>query len=58
MHIEFINSLTSSGLPPYKSTWKEGAIVYIVRNLISNTELVNGQKLKIMKLYHYSILEK
>ena len=53
-----MNSLTPNGLPPHKLTSKKGAIIYIVRNLNSNTGLVNGQKLKIMKLYRYSIFAK
>ena len=43
--VEYLNSLTLSGMPPSKLTLKKGAIVMLMRNLNSSLGLCNGTRL-------------
>ena len=53
--IEFINSLTPTGMPPHKLTMKVGAIVMLLRNLDINRGLCNGSRLIVHRLHEYVI---
>ena len=50
--VEFLNSLTLSGMPPHSMTLKVGAPVILLRNLRAGTGsgLRNGTRLIILKL--------
>ena len=52
---EFLNSLTSNGLPPHKLKLKIGAIVILLGNINLNEGLCNGIRLAVKKLLKYSI---
>ena len=45
--IDYLNSLTPSGLPPHKLFLKVGAIVSLKRNLNVKKGLVNGTRMKV-----------
>lgn len=53
--IEFINSLTPSGLPPHELKLKKGVIVMLLRNLHIGKGLVNGTRLLIKHLQQNSL---
>lgn len=53
--IEFVNSLTPSGLPPHELHLKPGAIIMLIRNLNANKGLVNGTRLVVKQLHQNSI---
>ena len=48
--IEFLNSLTPSGMPPHKMDLKVGAIVMLLRNLDAKKGLCNGTRLVIRSM--------
>jgi len=48
--IEFLNTLTPSGMAPHELTLKCGAIVMLLRNLISKLGLCNGTRLVVKEL--------
>lgn len=45
--VEFLNSLTISGLPPDKLVLKVNYIVLLIRNLNTKDALVNGTRMRI-----------
>ena len=45
--VEFLNSLTISGLPPHKIVLKVNCIVLLIRNLNTKEALVNGIRIRI-----------
>ena len=49
--MEFINSLTPSGMPPHSLCLKTGAIVMLLRNLDIRKGLCNGTRLVIRNLH-------
>ena len=49
--MEFINSLTPSGMPPISLCLKTGAIVILLRNLDIRKGLCNGTRLVIRNLH-------
>ncbi|XP_076035390.1 uncharacterized protein LOC143021665 [Oratosquilla oratoria] len=51
--IEFINSLTPSGMPPHL---KVGSIIMLLRNLSITQGLCNGTRLEVLELHNHSIL--
>ncbi|XP_065215464.1 ATP-dependent DNA helicase PIF1-like [Planococcus citri] len=53
--LEFINSLTPSGLPPHNLLLKEGTIVMLIRNLNASRGLVNGTRLMIKRMHNNSL---
>ncbi|XP_051780755.1 ATP-dependent DNA helicase PIF1-like [Erpetoichthys calabaricus] len=53
--IEFLNSLTPSGLPPHKLTLKVGAIVMLLRNLNTKKGLCNGTHLIITRMLEHML---
>ena len=49
--MEFINSLTPSGMPPHRLNLKVGAIVMLLRNLSISQGLCNGTRMKVLRLH-------
>ncbi|XP_076052786.1 uncharacterized protein LOC143032200 [Oratosquilla oratoria] len=54
--IEFINSLTPSGMPPHRLNLKVGSIIMLLRNLSITQGLCNGTRLEVLELHNHSIL--
>jgi hypothetical protein len=50
--IEFLHSITPSGMPPHKLCLKPGAIIMLLRNLDICKGLCNGTRLIIQRLHH------
>lgn len=48
--VEFLNSLSTSGMPPHKLNLKVGAIVMLLRNLNTRRGLCNSTRLQVTKL--------
>ena len=53
--IEFLNSITPSGMPPHRLILKRGAIIMLLRNLDINKGLCNGTRLIVQRLHSHSI---
>ncbi|XP_057290338.1 uncharacterized protein LOC130613035 [Hydractinia symbiolongicarpus] len=49
--VEFLNSITPSGMPPHCLKLKTGAIVMLLRNININNGLCNGTRLIIRRLH-------
>ena len=49
--LEFVNSLTPSGIPTHKITLKQGAIIMLLRNLNTKQGLTNGTRLIIKRIH-------
>ena len=49
--MEFINSITPSGMPPHRLHMKVGAVVMLLRNLDIRRGLCNGTRLVIRNMY-------
>ena len=54
--IEFLNTLTLTGLPPHKLELKEGLPIILLRNLSTKKGLCNGTRL-IIKHLHEHVLD-
>lgn len=50
--MDFIHSLTPSGMPPHCLNLKEGAIVMLLRNLNASVGLCNSTRLIVKKIMH------
>ncbi|XP_066917215.1 uncharacterized protein [Clytia hemisphaerica] len=48
--LEFLHSLTPSGMPKHRLNLKEGSIITLVRNLSLKDGLCNGTRLKVCRL--------
>ena len=48
--LEFLNSLTPSGMPRHKIVLKQGAVVMLLRNMDKNRGLTNGTRLIVRHL--------
>ncbi|GBM65839.1 hypothetical protein AVEN_12894-1 [Araneus ventricosus] len=48
--VEFLNSLTPTGMPPYKLNLKPGCIIMLLRNLAPTKGLCNGTHLIVTEL--------
>ena len=48
--LEFLNSITLSGMPPHRLNLKEGCVVMLLRNLSVRQGLCNGTRLKVLTL--------
>lgn len=48
--LEFLNSLTPSGMPPHRLTLKPGAIIMLLRNLNAKLGLCNGTRCVVRQL--------
>jgi hypothetical protein len=53
--IEFLNSLTPTGMPPHCLTLKPGAIVMLLRNINIKQGLCNGTRLTIRRLHEHIV---
>ena len=53
--LEFINSLTPSGMPPHILNLKVGCIIMLLHNLDTKKGMCNGTRLIIRNLYNYVI---
>jgi PIF1 helicase. len=53
--VEFLNSLTISGLPPHKIVLKVNCIVLLIRNLKTKKALVIGTRMRIKFMHHNAI---
>ncbi|XP_075170171.1 ATP-dependent DNA helicase PIF1-like [Haematobia irritans] len=49
--VEFLNTLSVSGMPPHKLELKINCIVLLIRNLDTNKSLVNGTRMRIKQMY-------
>ena len=47
---EFLNSISSSGMPPHKLTLKVGVPIMLLRNIDQNAGLCNGTRLRVSKI--------
>ena len=56
LHVEYLNSLTLSGVPPHKLTLKKGEVVMSIRNLNHSLGLCNGTRL-ICKSFTQHLIE-
>lgn len=48
---EFLNSIEVSGLPPHELKLKQGCIVMLMRNLNAKQGLLNGTRLRVLKMF-------
>jgi hypothetical protein len=48
--VDFLNQLNISGLPPHQLHLKTGSIVMLLRNLNPTKGLMNGSRMKVLKL--------
>ena len=53
--IEFLNSLTPSGMPPHRLTLKVGAVVILLHNMNVHEGLCNGTWLQVCYMHDHSI---
>ena len=54
--VEFLDSLTISGLPPHKLVLKVNCIVLLIRNLNRKEALVNGLRMRIKVMHRNAIV--
>lgn len=54
--IEYLNSLTPTGLPPHRLFLKIGALVMMLRNITGHRSLCNGSKVILHQIRKYSLV--
>ena len=50
--LEFLNSITPTGMPPHKLILKKGCTVMLLRNLSSKRGLCNGVRLEVLNIHN------
>lgn len=53
--IEFLNSLSVSGIPPYNLALKENCIVLLIQNLNTGKSLVNGTRMRVRRMHRSTL---
>ena len=53
--VEFLNTLSGSGIPPHKLTLKVGCPIILLRHLDPKRGLTNGTRLQVMAMYRHFI---
>ena len=55
--LEFIHSITPSGMPPHKLSLKIGAVVILLRNLFIEIGVCNGTRMVVKQIGRIQIIE-
>uniref|UniRef100_A0A0L8I1E4 DNA helicase Pif1-like 2B domain-containing protein n=1 Tax=Octopus bimaculoides TaxID=37653 RepID=A0A0L8I1E4_OCTBM len=53
--LEFLNSLTPSGMPPHKLSLKSGSVVMLLHSISIQNGLCNGTKLEVVAMHQHLI---
>ena len=55
--VEFLHSLTPSGMPQHEIKLKEGCVIMLLRNLDSDSGLCNGTRLVVRELLGSRVID-
>ena len=53
--MEFLNTLSSSGIPPHELTLKVGCPIILLRHINPKRGLTNGTRLQVMAMHRHFI---